>query len=63
MKQSGHLNPSEETGTGCPVTSKYGRTPPSKQGRHQQQLCSHCLSGRSITNTIQHNINIIQIQG
>ena len=28
MKQSGHLNPSEETGTGCPVTSKYGRTPP-----------------------------------
>ena len=28
MKQPGHLNPSEETGTGCPVTSKYGRTPP-----------------------------------
>ena len=26
MKQAGHLNPSEETGTGCPVTSKYGRT-------------------------------------
>ena len=26
MKQSGHLNPSEKTGTGCPVTSKYGRT-------------------------------------
>ena len=25
MKQSEHLNPSEETGTGCPVTSKYGR--------------------------------------
>ena len=22
------LNPSEETGTGCPVTSKYRRTPP-----------------------------------
>ena len=27
MKQSGHLNISEETGTGCPVTSKYGMTP------------------------------------
>ena len=32
MKQSGHLNPSEETGTGFPVTSKYGRTPPNKNG-------------------------------
>ena len=32
MKQSGHLNPSEETGTGYPVTSKYGRTPPIKYG-------------------------------
>ena len=28
MKQSGHLNPSEETGTRFPVTSKYGKTPP-----------------------------------
>ena len=40
MKPSGHLNPSEETGTGCPVTSKYGRTPPNKHGgvsRQQQQ--------------------------
>ena len=40
MIQSGHLNPSEETGTGCPVTSKYGRTPPNKHvgvGRQQQQ--------------------------
>ena len=40
MKQTGHLNPSEETGTGCPVTSKYGRTPPNKHGgvgRQQQQ--------------------------
>ena len=39
MKQSGHLNPSEETGTGYPVTSEYGRTPPSKHGgvgRQQQ---------------------------
>ena len=32
MKESGHLNHSEETGTGCPVTSKYGRTPPNKHG-------------------------------
>ena len=32
MKQSGHLNPSEETRTGCPATSKYGRTPPNKHG-------------------------------
>ena len=41
MKQSGHLNPSEVTGTGCPVTSKYGRTPPNKHGgvgRKQQHL-------------------------
>ena len=39
MKQSGHLNPSEETGTGCPVTSRYGRIPPNKHGgmgRQQQ---------------------------
>ena len=38
MKQSGHLNPSKETGTGYPVTSKY-RTPPNKHGgvvRQQQ---------------------------
>ena len=32
MNQAGHLNPSEETGTGCPVTSKYGRTPTNKHG-------------------------------
>ena len=40
MKQSGYLNPNEETGTECPVTSKYGRTPPNKHGgvgRQQQQ--------------------------
>ena len=40
MKQSGHLNPSEGTRTGFPVTSKYGRTPPNKHGgvcRQQQQ--------------------------
>ena len=30
MKLTKHLNPSEETRTGCPVTSKYGRTPPNK---------------------------------
>ena len=32
MKQSEHLNPSEETGTGCTFTSNYGRTPPNKHG-------------------------------
>ena len=40
MKQSGHLNRSEKTGTGCPVTSNYGRTPLNKHGgvgRQQQQ--------------------------
>ena len=40
MIQSGQLNPSEEIGTGCPVTSKYGRTPPNRHGgvgRQQQQ--------------------------
>ena len=40
MKQSGHLNPSEHTEPGCPVTSKYERIPPNKQGgvgRQQQQ--------------------------
>ena len=36
MKQSGHLNHSEKTGTGCPVTSKYGMTPPSKHVCGQQ---------------------------
>ena len=39
MKQSGHLNHCEETGTGFPITSKYGGTPPSKHGgvgRQQQ---------------------------
>ena len=40
MKQSGDINPSEETGTGCPVTSKYGRTYPNKHGcvGRQQQV-------------------------
>ena len=44
MKQSGHLNPSEETGTGCHVTSKYGRTPPNKHGcvgRQQEPSSLH----------------------
>ena len=39
MKQSRHLNPSKEIGTGCLVTSKYGRTAPNKHvgvGRQQQ---------------------------
>ena len=37
MKQSGRLNPSEETETGCPVTSKYGRTSPNKHGGVDRQ--------------------------
>ena len=47
MKHSGYLNPSEETGTGCPVTSKYGKTPPNKYGgvgRQQQQECSEVFN-------------------
>ena len=47
MKQSGHLNPSEETGTGCPVTSKYGKTPPNKHGGVSRQQ-------QHTTNFIQH---------
>ena len=44
MKQSGHLNPSEQTGTECPVTSKYGRTPPNKHGGvgRQQHVSLFC---------------------
>ena len=37
MRQSGYLNPSDETGTGCPATSMCGRTPPSKHGSVDQQ--------------------------
>ena len=45
MKQSGHLNHSEETGTGCPLTSQYGRTPQNKHGSvgRQQQQPTSCL--------------------
>ena len=53
MKQFGHLNPSEETGTGCPVTSKYGRTPPNKHGglgRQQQQLKTEIAEKEESTN-------------
>ena len=51
MKQSGHLNPSEETETGSPVTSKYGRIPPNKHGgvgRQQQQDKSNPIGKRTI---------------
>ena len=44
MKQSGHLNASEETGTGCPVTSKYGRTPPNKHGGVYRQQHKYSLA-------------------
>ena len=44
MKPSGHLNPGEETGTECPVTSKFVRTPPSKHGGVGRQQQGHpCL--------------------
>ena len=44
MKQSGHLNASEHTGTGFPVTLTYGRTPPNKHGGmdRQQQHVTCC---------------------
>ena len=53
MKHSGHFNPSEETGTGCPVTSKYGKTPPNKHGnlgrqQQQQHLCECGTKGKEI---------------
>ena len=44
MKHSGHLKPSEETGSGCPVSSKFRRTPPKRPGgvgRQQQQRKYH----------------------
>ena len=46
MIKSGHLNSSEETGTGCPVISKYGRTPPNKhacEGRQQLHVDSNII--------------------
>ena len=46
MKQSGHSNPNEETGTECPVTSRYGRTLPSKHrgvGRQQHHYYDRCI--------------------
>ena len=43
MKQFGHVYPSENTGTGCTVTSKYGRTPSNKHGGvGLQQPCFVC---------------------
>ena len=56
MKQYGHLNPSEETGTGCPITSKYGRTPPNKHGgvgRQQQHIIYLMRGGNSVDMIIQ----------
>ena len=51
MKQSGHLNPSEETGTGCLVASKYG-------GVGKRQHVPNCFDLFSISayvTTIIHN--------
>ena len=49
---STHLNPSEETGTGCQVTSKYGRTPPNKHGGvgREQQRPTRCQQSPSVLN-------------
>ena len=56
MKQSGHLNHSEETETGCPVTSKYGRTPPNKHGgvgqQQQQQQPTPALCELSVRTVV-----------
>ena len=57
MKQSGHLNPSEETGTGCPVTSKYGRTLPNKHGgMGGQQQAPSCLCSMYVRIGVQSSI-------
>ena len=43
-------NLSEGTGTGCPVTSKYGRTPPKKYGgvvRQQEQQQHLVIDGET----------------
>ena len=42
MQLAKHLNPIQETRSGCPVTSKYGRTPPNKHG----SVCRHQQAGR-----------------
>ena len=45
MKQSGHVNPSEKHELDAPVTSNYGRTPPSKHGgmcrQHNNKTKTH----------------------
>ena len=59
MKQSGHLYPSEETGTGCPVTSKYERTPPNKHGvvdrqQQQHQVMRHVMMAKDEYSLAKH---------
>ena len=54
MKQSGHLNPSEET-------RKYGRTPPHKHGgvgRHQQPLLLVVLCGHQCTSAREWSVRL-----
>ena len=65
MKQSGHLNPSEETGTRCPVTSKYGRIPPNMHGDNNNtsglcsktvtKICTMCVLVRQLLTTYQQS--------
>ena len=65
MKQSGHVNPSEETGTGCPVTSKYGKTPPNKHGgmgrQQQQQLIEFVLSPFMLTFSMMRFLSLLWV--
>ena len=46
MKQSGHINPSGESGTGYPVTSNCRRTPPNKHGEHNKDWVKKCMEYR-----------------
>ena len=43
FKIGGTGDSSEETGTGCPVTSKYEMTPPNKHGGVGQQQYAHLI--------------------
>ena len=55
MKQSGHLNPSEESGTGFPVTSKCRRTRPHKhRGVGRQQQHDDNAFNKQFTNTVKY---------
>ena len=50
MKQSGHLNANEETGTGYSVTSKYGSV--KSHGHHYSIKCSFSITPNGIISSI-----------